>query len=583
MFPEPASRNGFGPSCRWTGIAVVAAIAVLAEPAAAFPIADTTDAGGNSTTTALSTPDAQDLTHQLQIAGGLPIPGGAGGAGWTIIPSVSVQEGLTDNVMQVHSPMRWDLTTTLSPEILISGQTQRVQVRVDYAPVLIVNARTGSQNALNQQLNGTATINAFEDLAFVDIRALSGVQSTRGALGLGGTIGSGGSGGFTAGSIGGLGASTSTQQNTVQTSSLGISPYLIKRFGDYGTAKIGYSFNVSQSRPVTGFTFMPFPTGGGAQQLVSNELTASFVTGQFLNDFQNTINLDFSQSHGSGSITGGSTTVSSLGAGSLTSTRQIVTDSLSYAITHTLTATASIGHERIAYSQSAQTTIDDMTWSIGGTYSPSQYTSITITYGRQQGETSISFNGHAQITPRTVVSASYTDTLGTQLENLQNQLNQGVVSANGTFVNGQTGGQLFGATNGLAVQSGVFHFKTLTATATTQLDRDTVSLTFNASTGTSASGNSAGAGGSQSSDGIILSWVHELRPDMRLSTSASYNLTSGGTTGSGQSIAFNTSLIYTLTDSLSASMRYSFFRSTSQNTAYDLYEDIFVVGFTKKF
>ena len=120
------------------------------------------------------------------------------------------------------------------------------------------------------------------------------------------------------------------------------------------------------------------------------------------------------------------------------------------------------------------------------------------------------------------------------------------------------------------------------ATATTQLNRDTIGLTLNASTQTSAGGTASLQTSSQS-NGINMTWTHELRPDMRLSTSASYNVNSGGFFGSSRSIAFNTSLIYTLTESVSTSARYSFFKSTSQNTLFSLYEDIFVVGLTKQF
>ena len=70
---------------------------------------------------------------------------------------------------------------------------------------------------------------------------------------------------------------------------------------------------------------------------------------------------------------------------------------------------------------------------------------------------------------------------------------------------------------------------------------------------------------------------------MRLTTSASFNTNSGGIVGSSRSVAFNTNLTYNLTESVSASARYSYFKSTSQNTFFDLYEDIFVLGVTKQF
>ena len=584
MGNEPTIRgaNGWRP---WLWL-VVGALACLAEPAGAFPYIDTTGQGTTSGSTPLSAPDAQDLKHQLQLSNGLAAlgaGGGAGGGGWIIQPRVTVQEALTDNVLQVHSPMRWDLITVLSPGISITGATQRLQVRLDYAPVLIVNARTGSQNALNQQLNATASVTVIPEFAFIDLRAVSGIQSLRGAAGAGGTIGAGDGGSLTAGTrtgIGNAGVAGSSQQSTVQTASIGISPYLVQRFGDYGTARLGYSLNLSQISPATGFQYIPFPTGTASQRLVTNEQTAQFRSGSFLNDFQDTVDINFSQSTSSGRNTA---IGSFLGNSSFASTRQIFNNTLSYAVNRALTVTVSVGHENIIYTGSTLAPINDVTWSVGGTYTPNQNSSITISYGHQLGTEALSFNGYLQLTPRTSISASYSDTLGTQLENLQNQLNQGVVGANGGFVNRQTGGQLFGSTNNAPVQPGVYRFKTLTATATTQLNRDTVSLTLNSSTQTSAGGTAAFQGVSSQTNGAVIQWTRDLRPDMRLSTAASYNVNTGGFSGTGQSIAFNTSLIYTLTDSVSASARYSFFKNTSQNALFSLVEDIFVVGITKQF
>ena len=59
---------------------------------------------------------------------------------------------------------------------------------------------------------------------------------------------------------------------------------------------------------------------------------------------------------------------------------------------------------------------------------------------------------------------------------VQNQLNLATANSNGTLVNGQTGGRLFGTTNALAVQDGVFKTETLTLGSETTLDRDIISL-----------------------------------------------------------------------------------------------------------
>ncbi len=575
MQPDTVSRRAAGRIPGWIATCLTALALTRPDAARAFPLLDTGGTGDGPVATDLSAPDAQDLKHQLQIANGLQ--GLAAGGGWTFQPRVSFQEALTDNVLQASSPRRWDLTTYISPGMTLVGNTERAQVSLDYAPVLVMNARTGSQNALNQQLNGTATITAIDEFAFLDLRAVSGVQSSRGALGGGGTIGAGNIGGLTAGAgAGGLGQTGLTRQNELQTSSIAISPYVVRKFGDYGTLRVGYSLNIGQSSPVNGFQYLPIPSGSGAQSLISNEQTVNFKTGDFLDDFQDTFNLDFTQSMSrfqSGTLTTGSTAAIT----STRSTREIITDEVSYAVNRWAKLNVTVGHEHITYTGAGIAPIDDFTWNIGTTLTPNPDSAITIGYGHQQGTNSLTFDGHYQLTARTSISASYNESLGTQLENLRNQLGAGAISANGGTVNATTGGQQFTGTNNTPSQAGIFRFQTFTATVNTRRDRDTLTFTLNSSTST-ATGGTSSAQTSTRSSGVVVTWVHEMAPDLTLNTSASYYALS-----SGSSIAFNAALQYTITASLAASVRYTFFKSTSTTPLLNLYEDILLLGITKQF
>ncbi len=74
-----------------------------------------------------------------------------------------------------------------------------------------------------------------------------------------------------------------------------------------------------------------------------------------------------------------------------------------------------------------------------------------------------------------MLSFDYSNTIGTQLESLQNQLNNSVVGSNGQLINSQTGGPNFVATNAIGVQSGVFRYSTLNcSTANNQWLRDAI-------------------------------------------------------------------------------------------------------------
>ena len=591
MGASAASRltagRGVGPT-----ISTIALLSLLhASNALAFPLLDPTNQDTAPGVTDLAAPDAQDLKHQLQVVNGLPAPGGA--LGWTILPRLGLQEALTDNILQQHSPRRWDLTTYLSPGIAIAGNTNHAQVRLDYSPVLIMNARTGSQNALNQQLNGTASVTAIDEWAFIDLRAVSGVQTTNGRGATGGGIGTGELGGIGGGTGGGTttGATGTSRQNEVQTTSFGISPYLLHRFGDYGTVKLGYSLNLSNSTPVTGFKYLPFPTGGGGsnQKQTSREQILEYKSGEFLGSIQDTLSVNFTQSNGTSTTAGNGffATAQTTPALSTASVREIITNTISYAVNRTLTLNAMVGHERIKYSGANVIDIDDITWTGGATITPNADSAVTFTYGHQEGSETFSFDGHYQISARTTLSANYNESLGTQLENLQQQLNRGTVSANGGFVNSSSGGSLFAASNATPVQSGVFRTRTLTATGLHRFDRDTVTLVLTA-TDTSRAGTTttAAAAANQISfqtKSASLQWVWELRPDLTLSNALSYNITTGGAGLSSRSIAFNTSVQYALSPTVSTTVRYSFYQSTSSNPLFDLYANLLIVGVSKTF
>ena len=522
----------------------------------------------------LADPDAQDLQHQLQLINGLPLTQ----PGWTFQPRLGFQEIFSDNVQQAHSPRRWDFSTLVAPGFSLVGNTRRVEMRLDYAPSLIMNARTGSQNAIGQQLNGTATITAVDDLAFLDIRALAGVQSAAGGIGGQGAIGASDTGGITAGGAG----TTANRIGSIQTNSIGFTPYLSHQFGDYGTGRLSYSLNLSQATNINGVRFLPVPTGSGGQSLISQEQAGQFKTGDILNFIQDTVSFSLSQSHSTFGNLQGFAGVPTVANYSTDSTQSRFGNELSYALSHNLSVQMSLGYENIKYGTRNQTDISGMTWSGGITWTPNPDSSLNMTYGRQNGTDSFGFDGHYRASAFTEFNGAYHETIGTQLQNLQRQLNQGVVGNTGGFVNGNVGGSPFGSVNALGLQPGVFRFKTLSAGATTTRSRDQIGLSVNVTEQTTVGGATAGQTGTTTKS-ASLSWTHELRDDLRWTSSISYSLKSGGIGGSGNSYALNTGVLHTITPSLSASLRYSFYNRKSSVQVYSFYENLLVLGITKTF
>src|SRR5271166_834491 len=466
-------RHGLSPASLGIFLGAVLLVA-QSRGAAAFPLIDPSNFNQVPQATELAAPDAEALQHQLQLANGLAPPAGGG---WTIVPRIDFQEMLTDNVLQANEPRQSDLVSYLAPGIHIAGDTPRLQLTFDYAPALSVYARTGSLDSLTQQMNGVGLVTLVPDLAFVDVRALAGVQNIYGGVGGLGTVGASGPGaGWLLASVPSLAGNSLglTRDDEVQTDSFGVSPYLLRQFGDWGTAKLGYSLNVTQSNRLTGFASSPFPgSGADGQTLVSNEEIAHFATGDFLQPLQNSFDVDLLQNQWNTAAGFGSGVAGAPGSSSsFPSTRDYVSDKVTYQFNRAVAVFVSGGHEDVVYPASVGQSVHDLTWSIGTTLTPDPDTALTVSYGHLNGYNSITVNGHYAVTARTTLTVSYGSTIGTQLENLQSEINLATANTTGSLVNGRTGGSLFAATNALPVQNGVFRFDTLTAGLQTSLERD---------------------------------------------------------------------------------------------------------------
>ncbi|HBK09245.1 MAG TPA: hypothetical protein DDZ81_25870 [Acetobacteraceae bacterium] len=570
-------------------IIVLAAIFGLtwAGGALAFPLIDPTGDGGVPNGTELAAPDARDLQHQLQIVNGL---GGAGGSqAWTFTPRFDFQQMLTDNVLQQNSPRVWDTVSYFAPGFSLLGNTPRAIVNFTYTPTLSLYARESSLNALTQQFNGTATITAVPDLLFVDLRTVAGVVNTYGGLG----------------GMGGVGATqAATPQSTIpmlagnaqglnrnnesQFASAGITPYILRQFGDWGTLRVGDSVDVSRSDTLSGFAASPFPTGGiNGQTLITNEQNAHFVTGDILEFFQNAVDADIQNSQttaDAGSIKG---VTGQPIAGSFQSSmhRVVFSDTITYLANRYVSLFVSGGHEDIVYTGFYSLPIHDLTWSLGTTITPNPDSQLTLSYGHQNGFNSASVNGHYALTARTVLTASYGSSLGTQLQNLQNQLGLASSTANGALVNGQTGGRLFSSINALPVQAGLFRTDMLDVGLQTARDRDIFTFDFALS---KQSTQMAGPSATGQADTFTTTWVHQMRPDMTVNAFFSYSIQNqsgvvGPNWGDGTSIAASLAWQWQLSDTLGASLRYSYFERQSNAAVFTFYQNMIILGVSKTF
>lgn len=535
----------------------------------AFPLTDQTNPSVVPGNNDLTTPDLEDLQRQMGLASGFASFGSA--QGWTILPRLTMEEEFTDNILEEQSPRRWDLTTIFAPGVIVLGNSDRAQLRLNYQPTLQMHLINGSQNVLAQQLNAVGTLTVVPDLFFVDVRGLAGVQATNGGIGGLGGLGQPGIGGITGNTItpdqaGNLGLA---KQNLTQTASASVSPYILTEIGDVGTLRLGVSLNQSTSSSVSGFAPIPLVSQGPNEaHITTTGQNAQFQTGDEFTVLRDTFTANGTQS-------------TSGGTGFSTSSRYTASDRLDYQVTRSIDLYGQIGYEDIKYSGTDALAINGLTWGFGTVLTPNPDTMVSIGYGRQNGIDSLTASAYYALTARTILNASYNNGVGTLLEQVSSQLDQASVGNNGNLVNSQTGAPLFTGNNALGVTTGVYRYSYLTLGGTTTLDRDIFTLRFGRSQETSVGASATGSTNSVTTG--TLSWTHELSPDLIGSTTASYSLGSPTLGSTTRSLVGMVSLQYILSDTLSTFARYTFYDVQSDTAGQSWYQDLFLVGFTKQF
>ncbi len=553
--------------------AVAVGCVLSSRAALAFPL---TDPSNPSIVTNAPEPSETDLRNQLQMHSGL---GAApAGGGWTFVPAISLAEIWTDNVENTETNRRWDLLTIAIPSIAITGDVPNAQVQFEYGPQFRLAARTPQENSIANQMLGTGLFTVVPDAFYIDARAIAGTAAVGGgfgALGPGVTPYFGGFGS----QVASLGTTGLSRQNQVQTNSYSISPYWLHRFGDTGTAKIGYQFSESSYSQLNTYAPVFFPTGPNASFQVTNEGVAQFETGDRFTPFRNLTVLDAEA--GTGNFQGNSSQYTAL-------------DRLAYLVNRKITVFGQVGYEDLQFNGTPKTRVDDAIWGIGTTWTPNPDSQITVSFGHRYGETNVGFDGSYALTARTRISASYTTGLQNDLQGIQSQLDLASLTSTGQTVNSDTGAPLFIGTGGLGVQAGLFRVKAFTASASTALDRDQFSVWFQYSQTTTVATTPANVtvpfnipspavGSTNQATTVFVTWTHQVSEALTLSSAGSYSISRITNSGNQNSAAVSVGAQYLITQTLAATANYSFFDRISSTQGQSYYQNLVLFGLTKQF
>ncbi|HEY6432959.1 MAG TPA: TIGR03016 family PEP-CTERM system-associated outer membrane protein [Acetobacteraceae bacterium] len=494
-------------------------------------------------------------------AGVVPAPG------FLVVPRISAFEEFNDNIFQTQNDRRYDFITLLSPGVAISGDTPRLNLKLNYNPIVRLYARTPSQDSVGQQLLAVGDAILVPDTLFLKARAFADDVPTRGGfagLNFGApTLANPGFGGA---------ASTLSKNNLTQTESAQLFPYVLRHFGDTGTGKFGINLTQSYSSQTSG-SLLNSPNGPGAR-IFTGEAIAQFLSGPQFGRVVDLATLDAASSTGTGIQNGAN--------------RSIAENRIGYVLTRQVLVFGEFGVEHIDFPHSQPPVlINDGVWGIGTTLTPNSDSQVILEYGHHDGITSFQGLARYSVSARTVLTAKYTSGLTTDLQQIESELSQTDVNPEGNPINLETGAPISIVNSLLGINDNLFRTHQLVATATTLLDRDTISLSLqheNREAVATGPGQTTPAVGDVSTTGTAT-WRHEVSDRTLLTSSVSYGTRTLGNGSNQDEQFFGVSAIlrYQFSDKLTGSVAYHFLDRHSNVPGVSMYNDVLLVGLTRTF
>lgn len=472
--------------------------------------------------------------------------------GWTTFATLGVDGAYSDGIQDRSGKTGPSIYTTVTPSLGIQGDSQRLSGSLFYAPQLQQYLTPSSERAISQNLNASGHLTIMPELAFIDLRAATGVQSRSGGLGPNGTT-------------------TLSPQDQLQTTSLSIAPHLQYRFDTFGQAQLGYTVNktvISGTQPAV---VSPFETPQANQNLISTTPYFSFNTGEDWGRINGSLVVKHTQNDGQGVL--------------LHSFQNTETVSGAYALSRLWALTGSIGHENIFYGGLRPYHVNDMTWSGGAQVTPDPDSSLSVSYGSRSGHPSLSLNAQTQLSSRIRFSAQYGESLGTQAEDLQNSLATSGIDSGGTSISQTTGEPIGLGSNFNGAQGGLQRSKRASATLSWLLDREAVSFTISQYQQSVVSNTVAGGPSSTSGIDGSIAWQHDFSEDLKGNVFLQYGQRSAaGATSVGQAtMTAYLSLTYALSETLSSHMTYSYTKLTSPLPTQSVGQNLLLIGLLKEF
>lgn len=469
---------------------------------------------------------------------------------WTITPSLELGETYNDNVnLAPRGSAVWDVITTVTPALQITGLTPRLNVGLLYDPQELIFARGTASNTLQQRLQGTGRAELWREALFFDASASIDQQFIR--------------------NTGPIGPTTLTTNSNLQTvEAASGSPYLLQHFGGYANSETRYRFaTVSTS----GNTVAPEQIHEARQVFTSGENFGRLgwvLTGDY-------VKLD--RLSGTSDPLAGTSGKDAVGRVDLT-----------YPIYGALSVIGGAGYERIT-DPTLIVQPHGPIWNVGLQYQPNPLVAASLTYGRRFNRSDTEFKGTYNVTSQLHVHAIYTQVIQTSQSAIAANLSQLSLGPNGTLVNSQTG-LPFVASNAspgvpssaFGITSSAFLEKRLQTIVEATRGRNTYLIS---AYDVKQSGQRTTFSPPENIVGGSLAWTRQLWPNLASNAGANYYRASFQD-GSGRvdnSYSVSLGLAYNISPTATVKLALSRFDTRSNIAANSLVNDLITASIRKQF
>jgi uncharacterized protein (PEP-CTERM system associated) len=343
-------------------------------------------------------------------------PGSSWAGEWDLSASISAQETFTDNagLATQDEDRNSDLITQITPKISLSGRGGRGRLAFDYGLDKSMYRLDSSRDSTNNNLAATGQVEVWNQVAFIDASASIAQQVVNDDA-------------ATSNSVAGQNI------NRTETKSFNISPFFLHHFGTW----VETESRISLGGVRTGLDSIDDTTTVSEQFRINSG--RRFTVLQWSVDVLNQ-------------------NIKNSGSAPTKSTRR-VDSNFTYVVNRHWSLLAGLGYEDIEDS-TLDSNLKGATWNVGFTARPSRRTDFRFTIGERNDTTTIDFQGSHQLSKRTTINASFSETIETSQQLLSDNLSFiGTDPITGGVIDTRTGLPFAGSDDTFGLQDNSFRKK----------------------------------------------------------------------------------------------------------------------------